>query len=65
MLVVTRGSNDHITFIHDARPSETMDPLHVDTLTVQRELPKYEIILILTSTSVPRMKPWLHFMWSD
>ncbi len=41
--------------------NETMAPLHVDTLTVKRELPKYEIIY-LYSTSVPRMKPWLHFM---
>ncbi len=34
--------------------NKTMAPLHVAALTVQRELP---------NTSVPRIKPWLHFMW--
>ncbi len=44
----------------------TLTPLHVATPTVQRELRKYEItfsIQGLYPTSVPRIKPWLHFVW--
>ncbi len=39
-----------------------MAPFYVATLTVQRELPKYEG---LYPTSVPGMKPWLHFTDTD
>ncbi len=46
--------------------NEAMAPLRVATLTVIIELPKYETIFSIQGlylTSVPRMKPWLHFMW--
>ncbi len=46
---------------------EAMAPLHVATLTVERELSNYMRLYLaskgLYPTSVSRMKPWLHFMW--
>ncbi len=42
-----------------------MASLHVATLTVQRELPNASRVSTLRTSvgSVPRMKPWFHFMW--
>ncbi len=77
MLVVARG--ELITFIHDARPSETMAHLHVATITVQRinmssNLPLETMApLDVDTLTVQRINmrlylavstlPWFHFMW--